>query len=341
MFQKLIDLSIPEEAFEFRNTDELGSYLESLPGIDPTVIGRSRSGQELYGVELGSGNRNVSVIAGCHADEPLGPMTAQALPILLSENFPELLDRFRFRIVPQMNPDGADRNRAWFRRDIHIDAYLRHVYRELPGDDIEFGFGDASESRPECVAAQEFLRPHAPLAAHFSLHGMAWAEGAWCLIHPRWKDRSAPFRAEFLRLCAALRVPLHDVERHGEKGFERIEPGFCTTPNSVAMRHFFLDRNDETTAAKFRPSSMEWISSLGGDPLCLVTELPLFVIGKRSPSLDDPISEKLKQDLAALHTGTMSLDEVVDRFDLRPMSLAEQMRLQLSMIVLSLQLIDK
>ena len=42
------------------------------------------------------------------------------------------------------------------------------------------------------------------------------------------------------------------------------------------MTQFFLDRQDELTARKFRPSSMETIRSVGGDPLTLVTEMPLL-----------------------------------------------------------------
>ena len=44
------------------------------------------------------------------------------------------------------------------------------------------------------------------------------------------------------------------------------------------MAAYFEDRADDDTAAKFRPSSMETIRSFGGDPLTLVSEVPLFVL---------------------------------------------------------------
>ena len=44
------------------------------------------------------------------------------------------------------------------------------------------------------------------------------------------------------------------------------------------MRRHFLDRGDPETAAVFRPSSMEYVRSLGGDPLTFVSEMPLFLL---------------------------------------------------------------
>ena len=37
---------------------------------------------------------------------------------------------------------------------------------------------------------------------------------------------------------------LHDVERYGEKGFHRLARGFCSRPDSRAMRRHFLDLGD-------------------------------------------------------------------------------------------------
>ena len=43
--------------------------------------------------------------------------------------------------------------------------------------------------------------------------------------------------------------------------------------------------NDPATAALFRPSSMEHVRALGGDPLTLVSEMPLFI----TPGVGDEI----------------------------------------------------
>src|SRR5690606_32792350 len=162
----------------------------------------------------------------------------------------------------QMNPDGADVNRAWFADPLDLQAYVATVCRELPGDDIEFGFGEDESIRPENGAAMAFLRPHAPFAAHFSLHGLAVATGAWCLINREWQGRATPFMDAFSAFCAAVSYPQHDEMRSGEKGFQRIAPGFCTTPRADAMRAFFEAQGDHDTAQRFHPNSMEWLMSL-------------------------------------------------------------------------------
>lgn len=321
----------------FRDDAALLAFLAEGVNFEFDTIGASREGRALWGVECGRGERKVSVIAGCHADEPAGPMTAQSLPMLLEAYAPELLDRFTFRIVPQMNPDGAARNRPWFRKSLDLALYLEHVIRELPGDDIEFGFGDDADTRPECRAAQEFLRDGGPYTAHYSLHGMGFAEGAWCLIAPEWAERSAPYRDAFAAFCTANQMPLHDIDRHGEKGFERIAPGFCTTPNSQAMRDFFLAQNNAAMAAKFRPSSMEWIASLGGEPLRIVSEMPLFQVGLRTENLDDPVGARLREELSGVRAGVGNLGDVIAAYRIMPLPFEVQVRAQFAMIVLSLE----
>ena len=321
----------------FRDNDALERHLSELKKVEVVKTGESRAGQSLFGMRFGRGPVSVSVIAGSHADEPAGPMTAQALPLLVADYFPALLDSHTFHVVPQMNPDGADRNRAWFRERIDLSDYLEHVVRELPGDDIEFGFGEGEGVRSECVSAMGFLRTHAPYAAHYSLHGMGFAEGAWCLLSPEWRDRSGGFQESFRQFCTESGVPLHDAERKGEKGFHWIAPGFCTTPNSNAMKDFFLAKDDGATADKFHPSSMEWIRSLGGDPLCIVSEMPLFQIGKRTRDLDRPVGQELRDALATCRNGERaSTFQTIRDFQLAPLPFEEQIRAQFAMIVLSL-----
>jgi len=341
MIERLATFPIDEELLTFRDEEAIAAHLSALEGAGIASIGVSRAGRDLYGVHLGSGERHVSVIAGCHADEPIGPMTAQALPVLLQRSFPELLERFTFHIVPQMNPDGAARNRKWFADPLDMAAYLKNTVRELPGDDIEFGFGEGDGVRPECSAAQKFLAPYAPFTAHFSLHGMAFAEGAWCLITPEWAERASTYMDDVAGLCARLEIPLHDVDRKGEKGFTRIREGFTTTPNSGAMKEFFLERDYPEMASRFMPNSMEWVRSLGGDPLCIVTELPLFLVGKRSESLEEPIKAELREDLAKARVlpdqeFSAALGDIAKNYALSPLPIETQVRLQAGMILLAI-----
>ncbi len=332
--ERLIDCAIAGEHVIYRNVAELEAHGASLRGVESSRIGHSRRGQPMFGWRFGTGHRRVSMVAGCHADEPLGPMTAQALPQLLEESFPEVLQAYRFHVVPQMNPDGADDNRAWFKNPPELGAYLAHVARELPGDDIEFGFG-GDAPRPEAKAAMTFLHCGAPYHAHFSLHGMGFGEGAWFLIAREWIERTGTLRRALRDVCASLDMPLHDIDRHGEKGFERIDEGFCTTPLSTAMRRHFLDLDQPEVARKFQPTSMEYVQSLGGDPLCGVTEMPLFRLGVPRENLTDTPTQRLRSDLAQRAAG----DPVADmeaRYRVTPVPVALQLKLQLAFIVLAL-----
>jgi hypothetical protein len=142
-----------------------------------------------------------------------------------------------------------------------------------------------------------------------------------------------------------LGYELHDVERHGEKGFHRIERGFCTRPDSRAMRDHFLCRNDPDTATRFRPSSMEAIRQLGGDPLTLVSEMPLFLTPGVGDSLGppDPVLEAWKRriadwraSLADPTSDRTGLAAEMHEAGLRAMPVRDQMELQWTFIAAGL-----
>lgn len=318
----------------FRDGEALRSLGESLPGVEQTVIGESREGRPMLGWSFGHGGRRVSIVAGSHADEPVGPMTAQALPRLLAQGFPDLLERYRFFIVPQMNPDGAARNRPWFANPPDFETYVAHAVREQPGDDIEFGFADEDGARSENRAVTRWLTAHGPFAAHFSLHGMAWAEGAWFLLCAEWAQRAGPLMDALTSLCAQDGFPLHDIDRRGQKGFTRLREGVATTPTSTAMRAFFEAQGDSATAALFRPSSMELAATLGGDPLCMVSELPLFLLQGES-SLEDPIFLRFREDLVHARRAN-STAALAEQYHITPVPIARQIRYQWGMLVLAL-----
>jgi hypothetical protein len=280
----------------------------------------------------------VSITAGCHADEPVGPMTAQILPELLRTHAPELLTKFTFRVIPQMNPDGAERNFPWFSEDLDFLAYVKKVVRELPGDDIEFGFSVAECARPECRAAIPFLWHASPVVAHFSLHGMAWAEGAWYLLNDAWASRSESLMDDIGRITASHGLPWHEIDRKGAKGFSRLRQGFATTPSSVAMRAFFEAEEDVTTAEKFLPSSMEVAMATGDDPLCMVSELPLFFLDVAG-SIDDPVLFRFRDGLNAARAagGDEAIRSLMLEYRLKTVPIVNIIQLQFAMMVAALR----
>ena len=343
---------MPDPRMEYRFSEILAA--EQVRPDAGRTIGRSLEGRPVLGYRFGSGPLRVSLIAGCHADEPVGPELLRRLTGFLLTLSPDdpLLRAAEWWIVPHVNPDGEARNRAW--QNPIPDSFdpvrtLAGAIRELPGDDLEFGFPRDVEDaggRPESRAVYDWWREaDRPFDLHASLHGMGFAAGPWYLIEPGWVERTRVLRASCSRRTQQLGYTLHDVERQGEKGFHRIERGFCTRPDSQAMRDYFLARDDPDTAGRFRPSSMEAIRSLGGDPLTLVSEMPLFLTpgAGESPGPPDPALEAWKQRIVAWRAALS--DPVSDHGELaaemfeaglRAMPVRHQMELQWTFIAAGL-----
>ncbi len=335
------------------------SIVDSTP-VEPDdgqEIGRSREGRAIRAFRFGTGDRRISLLGGCHADEPVGPRTLSRFCGYLARTPADdpLLARYDWWIVPHINPDGAERNRGWQPKDADaydLADYLRHSVRELPGDDIEFGFPRDPQdqgARPENRAVHSWWwTADGPFDLHLSLHGMAFAAGPWFLIEPAWKDRCELLKGRCRDRVDELGYVLHDVERHGEKGFFRLGRGFCTRPDSRYMRKHFLDQGDPETASRFRPSSMEAVRALGGDPLTLVSEMPLFITPGVGDVLGppDPEAERWKARVAdwrsALERGD---DPKRVRSDaaargLRAMPVRDQIRLQLAFLAAGLEQVE-
>lgn len=382
---------MPHETSPTKIEIEIESVLSRRP-IDAATgveLGRSREGRPIYGhvfdpvdESVDQDVLNVSLIAGCHADEPVGPAMLDRLAAhlgALRDDAPDhpLVRRVRWRLVPHVNPDGEARNAKWTEglgdpalwgreghREVDLPAYLRHVVRELPGDDIEFGFPrDATyeeigegirddEARPENRAVADFLRAgvrdHGPYSLHASFHGMAFAAGPWFLIDRAWIPHTHRMRDE-LRAQEG-HWTFHDIDRGGDKGFERIDRGFTTRPDSVAMRRHFLDDGDEAMASLFRPSSMEFVRAISRDagaeppgPLTLVSEMPLFLVPAEHYCGDgvDPIRPEAVRKLRAVASRPdatdTSIHEAARRLGIQPMPLDEQMRWQLRFLAAALR----
>lgn len=339
--------------------DDLQATCEANPDLaDFAVIGESEEGRPIAGVRLGVGPRVVSLVAGAHADEPVGPETLRTLVLegLAARDWgaeagglERLLQRFTFRIVPHVNPDGEARNQPWIERwdpddrEGTLEAYLRYRRREPPGRDIEFGYPDL---RPENAAASAFLFGDGPVVLHASLHGMGFSEGALLLIEEGWIDTEAvrPLREGFAEAASSAGLRLHDHDRDGEKGFHYHGPGFWTTPTGTAMRRHFETAGDPDTAAGFRNASMEQAAEAGSDaalgrpPLCVVTELPLFHLGAAyGPSPGEPTLLRQLQDATpALLESVPEATPLLDAIGLRPLALEAQVRLHLRVLDLAL-----
>lgn len=304
-------------------------------------LGESEEGRPITALRLGTGAHRVSLIAGNHSDEPVGPdfLRRFARQVLESPDaFSDLLGPFTFFIIPHTNPDGEAKNRRWVEEWPDIGSYLRHAFREPPGRDMEFGF---PAMRKENGIVGDFLWENGPFALHMSLHGMGFGEGAMLLIERAWTFRTQALRDGFARAVRSEDLSLHDHNRKGEKGFFYLEPGFSTTPEGEAMRWFFRARGDNATAVKFHDSSMEFVRRRGGDPLCLVTELPIFVLQGReeAPPGVPRAYLRLREELPELRLRLQRGEDIradLAGFDLRAVALSTGLRLQATTLELAL-----
>ncbi len=330
--------------------------LEFEPIEGGECIGLSRERREILAYRLGSGAQRISLIAGCHADEPAGPQFLRHLAaylLSLPGNDP-LLREYEWWIVPHLNPDGEQRNIQWFTpKDdaANFARYLKYAQRELPGEDVEFGFPRSMDdvgARPENRCLNRWWsEAEGVFHCHGSLHSMHLAAGPWFLVEPSWRERLNTLIAVCQAEVRESGYRLHDVERNGEKGFHRIAPGFCTRPNSAQMAQYFLSQGDMETAAKFRPSSMELIRSLGGDAFTFVTEMPQFIAPGIAENIGPPdlVAERWKTRLLQwrkeLQEGASEekINETAIKLGLVAMPWREQMRFQWLLITEAIRLV--
>ncbi len=358
---RLTDLDLTD--IRFRTDAEAQAVLRHACATNADLaqfhdLGTSEEGRPIAGITLGNGPKLVTLIAGAHADEPVGPETLRTFVLgtlahrdwLAEEGgFADLFERFIFRIIPQINPDAEARNQLWIEAWPEVESYLQHRVREQPGDDIEFGY---PVMRAENRLASRFLFDYTPICLHMSLHGMGFSEGAMLLIERDWVHRTEALREAFAQAASEAGLKLHDHDRGGDKGFDYVDPGFWTTPEGTAMREHFQRQGDFETARKFFYSSMELAKITGYDaerqqhPLCLVTELPLFVIEReyeREPGLPSAYLAFLDQlpELPLRLRQGESINDVLEVYQLRPLDLETAVRLQLRCIELGLECVQR
>jgi hypothetical protein len=332
------------------------------------TLGHSRQGREIVGHAFGNGPIRISLIAGCHADEPVGPEMLRRLVSYLSSlrDDAPLLTHWSWAIVPDANPDGALLNAAWSENKISLEdssareaegydlaPYFLKAIRELPGDDVEFGFPRDPEdrgARPENLAVASFLDRQGPIDLHASFHGMGFAAGPWFLLDQAWTERTVDLQRNLTEKVHEMGYRLHDVDRRGEKGFHRIAKGFTTRPDSRSMIRHFQDLGDESMAALFRPSSMEYVRRDGQDALTLVSEMPLFLLPPDDERVADgpPMPTGTEARIEFFAWGRSLIEagkdeefrKEVQRIGIRPMPISDQIRLQLAFLEQGLETLE-
>lgn len=124
------------------------------PGVTTHVLGETLDGQAIDLIEMGSGPRQVWLIARQHPGETMGEWWIEgALERLCDPDdavTQKLLEQAHFYIVPNMNPDGTKRghlrtnaagvnlNREWHAPSLNRSPEVYHVFQRMRETGVDF-----------------------------------------------------------------------------------------------------------------------------------------------------------------------------------------------------------
>lgn len=147
-------------------------------------MGTSRAGTPLWLLSIGHGSRQALIVAGPHANEPVGGGTVLRLAerVLADPRLHEGADA-TWNLLLCLDPDGLRRNEGWLRGPYALGGYFRHFFRPGFLEQPEWlPDGAAAVTLPETRALldlQDELRPF----LQCSLHGVDVGGGFVELTH--------------------------------------------------------------------------------------------------------------------------------------------------------------
>jgi hypothetical protein len=162
----------------YPSVDELGARAAALVARRPRDarlrrVGTSRAGTPLWLLSVGHGRRQALVVAGPHANEPVGGATVLRLAerVLAEPGIGERAD-VTWNLLLCLDPDGSRRNEGWLAGPYTLGHYFRNFFRPGFLEQPEWlPDGAAAAALPETRALldlQEELRPF----VQCSLHGV-------------------------------------------------------------------------------------------------------------------------------------------------------------------------
>ncbi|MFH8899540.1 M14 family zinc carboxypeptidase [Streptomyces coeruleorubidus] len=162
----------------YPTVDELGARAAALVARHPREarlrrIGTSRAGTPMWLLSVGHGSRQALVVAGPHANEPVGGATVLRLAerALADPRLTEGADA-TWNLLLCLDPDGLRRNEGWLTGPYTLGRYFRSFFRpgflEQPEWLPDGAAGAALPETRALLGVQDELRPF----LQCSLHGV-------------------------------------------------------------------------------------------------------------------------------------------------------------------------
>ncbi|WP_414497589.1 M14 family zinc carboxypeptidase [Streptomyces sp. CRN 30] len=178
MFHCAVSTDSPSPLLRYPTVDELGARAAALAALHPgrarlRRVGTSRAGTPLWLLSVGHGGRHVLVVAGPHANEPVGGATALRLAerVLADRRLREGADT-TWNLLLCLDPDGSRRNEGWLAGPYSLGHYFRNFFRpgflEQPEWLPEGAGGAVLPETRALLDVQDELRPF----LQCSLHGV-------------------------------------------------------------------------------------------------------------------------------------------------------------------------
>ncbi len=284
----------------FLTVDELNesSHLlaERYPGVVKCMeIGRSRAGDKIFALKIGSGKKNALLFAMPHPNEPIGSMMLEFLSEKLARDaaFREELD-YTWYIVKCIDVDGTRLNEGWFKGPFTVTNYARHYYRPPGYEQVEWTFPieyktlKFNQPLPETKALMKLIEEIKP-DFMFSLHNSGFG-GVYMYLSEDLTD----FYPDFYKLVKSQGLPLHLGEPEVPYAVKFSDAVFGMI--GVTANYDFLAQHSQKDPAeiiKGGSSSYEYAKRFL-DPLFLVCEMPYFY----NPAIHDTTpTPDIKRDL--------------------------------------------
>ncbi|UGT54324.1 M14 family zinc carboxypeptidase [Nocardia asteroides] len=310
----------PLEAFP--TVDELNAEIDRVVAAAPdrlrvTEIGRSRGGDPIRSVQVGSGDRNVLVFGSPHANEPIGMATITHLVGRLAAD-DKLAAGVTWHFVLCIDPDGTRLNEGWFAGPRTRTDVARNFYRPTATEQPEWAFPitwhgtPVGTPMPETHALMTLIDGTRP-ALIASLHNADFGGG---FFYTSGGDQT--YWSALTDSLTAADVPIYTGAPDAPGG-RAWAPGVFEVPTFDQMAAALAEAGVEPVAAIGGGGSRDYAAPYR--TAVLVSELPLWVDSRIAD--ETPSARSRGEVFAAAATGYRelvatvgeSLDRVAGRLD--------------------------